>query len=202
MAPRDRLLHDCVRIPYSGAAAILRCALLVRRLIADLAVADLANLMFYLPRAPKRIALAKLVQIDRWPIETVFEQAQGRGWPGSILGAVPGRMAPQYQPVDGRALAYLSVVRTGAAGRGGPDEPHRRAAATYGACVRTPAVGAGQPEVIAAALYPARVDLAPPYQQRASRIHRCGRAATHAGGRIGGCDKISEVTLPNCSWYS
>src|SRR5215213_11658886 len=61
-------LYDWVRIPYSGAAPGFRCALLVRR-----SIADPTALTFYLTHAPKRTALAKLGRIAglRWPIEGV-----------------------------------------------------------------------------------------------------------------------------------
>src|SRR4051794_10801705 len=46
------------------------------------------------------------------------------------------------------ALAYLAAVRKDAIGGGGPDEPRRRTVAAHRARGQTPAVGAGQPEVI------------------------------------------------------
>src|SRR3954468_11460463 len=58
------------------------------------------------------------------------------------------------------ALAYLAAVRKDAIGGGGPDEPRRRTVAAHRARGQTPAVGAGQPEVTAAAHRPALVSMA------------------------------------------
>src|SRR4051812_14072916 len=58
------------------------------------------------------------------------------------------------------ALAYLAAVRKDAIGGCGPDEPRRRTVAAHRARGQTPAVGAGQPEVTAAAHRPALVSMA------------------------------------------
>jgi SRSO17 transposase len=149
-------LYDWVSIPYSGAAPGLQCGLLVRR-----SIADPTELTFYLTHAPKDTALDKLVQIAglRWPIESLFEQGKSevgldqyevRSWVGWH----------RHITLSMFALAYLAVVRKDAIGGCGPDEPRRRAAATHRARGQTPALGAGQPKVTAAALRPALVGLA------------------------------------------
>ena len=150
-------LYDWAYIPYSGAAPGFQCGLLVRR-----SIADPMELTFYLTHAPKDTSLARLVQIAglRWPIESLFEQAKGEvgldqyevrswvGWHRHITLAM-------------FALAYLAVVRKGAIGGCGADEPRRSAAATHRAGGQTPALGTGQPEVATAVRRPALVGLAP-----------------------------------------
>jgi SRSO17 transposase len=149
-------LYDWTYIPYSGAAPGFQCALLVRR-----SIADPTELTFYLTHAPKDASLDKLVQIAglRWPIESLFEQGKGevgldqyevRSWVGWH----------RHITLSMFALAYLAVVRKDAIGGCGPDEPRRRAAATHRARGQTPALGAGQPEITAAALRPALVHMA------------------------------------------
>ena len=151
-------LYDWVYIPHSGAAPGFQCGLLVRR-----SITKPTELTFYLTHAPKDTSLATLVRIAglRWPSESLFEQSKGEvaldqykvrswvGWHRHITLAM-------------FAFAYLTVVRKGAIGGCGPDEPRRRAAAPHRARGQTPAVGAGQPEVTTAALRPALVGLATP----------------------------------------
>ena len=149
-------LYDWAYIPHSGGAPGFQCGLLVRR-----SIAEPTDLTFYLTHAPKDTSLAKLVQVAglRWPIESLFEQGKGEvgldqyevrswvGWHRHITLAM-------------FALAYLAAVRKDAIGGCGPDEPRRRTVATHRARGQTPAVGAGQPEVTAAALRPALVSMA------------------------------------------
>jgi SRSO17 transposase len=149
-------LYDWVYIPHSGAAPGFQCGLLVRR-----SIADPTELTFYLTHAPKDTSLARLVQIAglRWPIESLFEQGKGevgldqyevRSWVGWH----------RHITLSMFALAYLAVVRKGAIGGCGPDEPRRRAAATDGARGQTPALGAGQSEGTTTAHRPALVGMA------------------------------------------
>src|SRR3954470_2287542 len=149
-------LYDWTCIPYSGAAPGFQSALLVRR-----SIADPTELTFYLTRAPKDTSLDKLVRVAglRWPIESLFEQGKGevgldqyevRSWVGWH----------RHITLSMFALAYLTVVREGAIGGCGPDEPRRRTVAAHRARGQTPAVGAGQPEVTAAAHRPALVGMA------------------------------------------
>jgi SRSO17 transposase len=149
-------LYDWVCIPYSGAAAGFQCALQVRR-----SIAEPTELTFYLTHAPKGTSLAELVRIAgmRWHIESLFEQAKGEvglnqyevrswvGWHRHITLAM-------------FALAYLAVVRKDATGGCGPDEPRCRPVATHRARGQTPALGAGQPPITAAAHRPALVRVA------------------------------------------
>jgi SRSO17 transposase len=150
-------LYDWSCIPHGGGAPGFQCALLVRR-----SITEPTELTFYLTHAPKRTSLARLVRVAglRWPIESLFEQGKGevgldqyevRSWVGWH----------RHITLSMFALAYLAVVRKGAIGGWGPNEPRRRAAATDRARGQTPAVGAGQPKVATAAFCPALVRLAP-----------------------------------------
>ena len=149
-------LYDWTYILYSGAAPSFQCALLVRR-----SIADPTKLTFYLTHAPKATSLDKLVRIAglRWPIESLFEQGKGevgldqyevRSWIGWH----------RHITLSMFALAYLAVVRKDAIGGCGPDEPRRRVAATHRARGQTPALGAGQPPITAAAHRSALVNMA------------------------------------------
>jgi SRSO17 transposase len=150
-------LYDWGYIPHSGAAPGFQCGLLVRR-----SIAKPTELTFYLTHAPKGTSLARLVQIAglRWPIESLFEQGKGevgldqyevRSWVGWH----------RHITLSMFALAYLAVVRKGAIGGCGADEPRRRVAATHRARNQASAVGAGQPKVATTAFRPALVSLAP-----------------------------------------
>src|SRR4051812_7732675 len=150
-------MQDEGYIPHSGGAPGFQYGLLVRR-----SIADPTDRTFYLTHAPKDTSLVRLVQVAgrRWPIESLFEQGKGEvgldqyevrcwiGWHRHITLSM-------------FALAYLAVVRKDAIGGCGPDEPRRRAAATHRARGQTPALGAGQPKVTAAAHRPPLVDMAP-----------------------------------------
>jgi SRSO17 transposase len=149
-------LYDWTYILGSGAAPGFQCALLVRR-----SIADPTELTFYLSHAPKATSLDKLVRVAglRWPIESLFEQGKGevgldqyevRSWIGWH----------RHITLSMFALAYLAVVRKDAIGGCGPDEPCRRAAATYRARGQTPAMGTGQPPITAAAHRSALVNMA------------------------------------------
>ena len=132
-------LYDWAYVPYRGGAEGFRCGLLVRR-----AIAEPAELTFYLTHAPEETTLAELVRVagTRWAIESCFEQAKGEvgldqyevrswiGWHRHITLAM-------------FALAYLAVVRKGATRGRGPGKPRRRAAAHDRARSARPALAFG-----------------------------------------------------------
>jgi len=150
-------LYDWARVPYNGGADGFACALLVRR-----SIAAPAELTFYLTHAPEGTALDELVRVAgaRWNIESCFEQAKGEvgldhyevrswiGWHRHVTLAM-------------FALAYLSVVRKGAAGGRGPCQSRRRSAAAHGAGSQAPAVGARRRTTSKTNHRPALVNLAP-----------------------------------------
>ena len=137
-------LYDWAHVPYRGGAEGFRCGLLVRR-----AIAEPAELAFHLTHAPEGTTLPALVRVAgrRWQVESCFEQAKGevgldqyevRSWVGWH----------RHVTLAMSALAYLAVVRDGAARGRGPGKPRRRAAAHDGARGAMPALapGLGAPE--------------------------------------------------------
>lgn len=150
-------LYDWACVPYNGAAPGFRCALLVRR-----AIANSAELTFYLTQAPEGTALSELVRVagSRWNIESCFEQAKGEvgldqyevrswtGWHRHVTFAM-------------FALAYLAAVRKGAIGGCRPAKPRRQPAAAYRARGQAPAVVSGRPRAATGRRRPALVPLAP-----------------------------------------
>jgi SRSO17 transposase len=132
-------LYDWAYLPYRGGAEGFRCGLLVRR-----AIAEPAELTFYLTHAPEETTLAGLVRVagTRWSVESCFEQAKGEvgldqyevrswvGWHRHITLAM-------------FALAYLAAVRKGATRGRGPGKPRRRAAAHDRARGALPALAFG-----------------------------------------------------------
>lgn len=149
-------LYDWACVPYRGAAPGFRCALLVRR-----SVAEPEEATFYLTHAPEEVALPELVRVagTRWAIESLFEQAKGevgldqyevRSWVGWHRHATLSMFA----------LAHLAAVRKAAAGGRGPGGPRRRSAAPHRAGSQAPAVGAGRPGAAEARRRPALVELA------------------------------------------
>lgn len=150
-------LYDWACVPYRGAAPGFRCALLVRR-----SVAEPGELTFHLTHAPEAVALADLVRVagSRWSIESCFEQAKGevglghyevRSWVGWHRHATLSMFA----------LAHLAAVREAAAAGGcGPGGPRRRPAAAHRAGGQAPAVGARRRAGAEAQCRPAVVRLA------------------------------------------
>src|SRR3954467_7320834 len=154
--------YDWVYIPHSGAAPGFQSGLLVRR-----SIADPTELTFDLTHAPNDTALAKLVQVAglRWPIESLFEQGKGEvgleqyGQAARDRLTAPGSAGSATSPWQ-CSLSPISPPSERTRSGGGPDEPRRRTVAAHRARGQTPAVGAGQPEVTAAAHRPALVSLA------------------------------------------
>jgi SRSO17 transposase len=128
-------LYDWALLPYRGAAAGFRCALLVRR-----SIAKPEGLAFYLTHAPEQTTEADLVRVAgaRWHIESLFEQAKGevgldqyevRSWVGWH----------RHITLSMFALASLAVIRKAAVGGRGPKGPDRGVAAAYRARGQAPA---------------------------------------------------------------
>ena len=150
-------LYDWACVPYRGAAPGFRCALLVRR-----SIAEPEDATFYLTQAPEQTTLPELARVagSRWSVESLFEQAKGevglghyevRSWVGWHRHATLSMLA----------LAHLAAVRKEAAAGGrGPGRPRRRPAAADRAGSQAPAVGAGGRAGAEARRRPALVNLA------------------------------------------
>src|SRR3954465_11208787 len=154
--------YDWTYIPHSGGAPGFQCGLLVRR-----SIADPTELTFYLTHAPKHTALAKLVQVAglRWPIESLFEPGKGEVGLDQYGQAASDRLTASRSAGTATShwqcsLSPISPPSERTRSGGGPDEPRRRTVAAHRARAQTPAVGAGQPEVTAAAHRPALVSMA------------------------------------------
>jgi SRSO17 transposase len=151
-------LYDWACVPYRGAAPGFRCALLVRR-----SIAEPEELAFHLTHAPEATTLPELARVagSRWSVESLFEQAKGevglghyevRSWVGWH----------RHVTLSMLAFAHLAAVRKAAAAGGrGPGGPRRRVAAADRAGSQAPAVGARGRARPKARRRPAMVNLAP-----------------------------------------
>ena len=151
-------LYDWAYVPYRGGVEGFRCGLLARR-----SIAKAEELTFYLTHAPEGTALAELVRVagSRWSVESCFEQAKGevgldhyevRSWVGWH----------RHVTLAMFALAYLSVVRKGAAGGRGPCQSRRRLAAAHRPRGQTPALASGLGASTQTDYRPALVNMATP----------------------------------------
>ena len=150
-------LYDWACVPYRGAAPGFRCALLVRR-----SIAEPEEFAFHLTHAPAATTLPELARVagSRWSVESLFEQAKGevgldqyevRSWVGWH----------RHVTLSMLALAHLAAVRKAAAGGRRPGGSRRRPAAAHRARGQAPAMGARGRARRKARRRPAMVNLAP-----------------------------------------